>query len=156
MKKTAGLPMWGWVALAAAGGIAALVWFQRPKAPAAATPPTLAVDTTDSSSDQNAALLAQIRDLQGATSTPTTTKPATNDEWRRAAIEWINTAPNFAGTTPILAQIAITDYLAGKPIRGTWEDWTITAIMTGIGHDGKKIAPGIGAPPDPPNTPYQA
>lgn len=154
MKRTAGLPMWGWVALAGAAGIVALMWFQRGKSGAAAAAPTLAVDTSAGPNDQNAALLAQIRDLQGANSTPAATKATTNEEWLSNALAWFGRQPKFAGTTPVLAQIALNDYLAGKKIRGTWEEWTVNTVITGTNQLGQKFETGIGSPPSPPNTPF--
>lgn len=79
-SKMMGLPTWAWVALAAAGGIVALVWMQNRKG--SATPAT--TDTTRVpddqamvSTEQYESLLALLRDLQGGDSTsvtpPTTT-----------------------------------------------------------------------------------
>lgn len=74
--KFFGLPAWGWVAIAAAGGIGVYVWLQsRKKADS-----TVESGNPDSingpaqggyQSDVNQDLLAQIRDLQGSNSTPT-------------------------------------------------------------------------------------
>src|SRR6267378_6049056 len=153
MKRTAALPMWGCVALAGAAGIVALMWYQRGKSGAAAAAPTLAVDTSAGPNDQNAALLAQIRDLQGSQST-STAAPSTNDEWLTKALAWFARQPKFAGTTPVLAQIALQDYLAGKKIRGTWEEWTVNTVITGVNQNGQKFENGIGSPPSPPTTPF--
>lgn len=81
-------------------------------------------------------------------------KASTNDQWRRDALAWFGRQPKFAGTTPVLAQIAINDYLAGKRIRGTWEEWTVQTVITGTNQLGQHFEAGIGYPPDPPNTPF--
>lgn len=79
-KKIAGLPTWGWIALATAAGIAVAVYLQYRKKPAESTTTTQPSDGTDSinaqyASDINQQLLATIRDLQGDPSAPPTTTP---------------------------------------------------------------------------------
>lgn len=79
-RKVLGLPTWGWIAVAAAGGVVAYVWLQSRKKNAASTDSGATLDTSNGSSDPNGigayasdtdqALLAQIRDLQGQVSTP--------------------------------------------------------------------------------------
>lgn len=81
--------------------------------------------------------------------TPTTT----NEQWRSAALAWIARQPGNAGTTVLNAQIAVNDYLAGKPIPG-WEGWTIQTIITGTNQLGQHFEAGIGYPPNPPKTPF--
>jgi hypothetical protein len=73
-SKIGPLPMWGWVAIAAAGGIAALLWMQHRK-PAAQPTNTTEVQGPDSATvanlqDQLGTVLGQIRDLQGGSSKP--------------------------------------------------------------------------------------
>lgn len=75
-QKVAGLPTWGWLAIAGAAGVVAFLWIQRSRK-ATDTTGTTDSNSTDSgssdySSDVNQELLAQIRDLQGAPSTSTT------------------------------------------------------------------------------------
>lgn len=74
-RKIGGLPTWGWIAIAAAGGIAIYMYLQYRKNSAAST--TSSTDTSGTTapgytSDADQELLAQIRDLQGANSTATT------------------------------------------------------------------------------------
>src|SRR5882724_2781383 len=139
MKRTAGLPMWGWVALAGAAGIVALMWYQRGKAGAAAAAPTLAVDTSSGPNDQNAALLAQIRDLQGANSTATTT-PTTytnNAEWAKAALAWYVKPENKPKFGAQKMYYALQSWMNGGAI---WSDeWNEIGRML----------VGVGAPPEP-------
>lgn len=82
-KKMAGLPTWAWIALAAAGGIVALVWMQnRRKADdtgSSTASQGASGDDAVVSTEQYESLLALLRDLQGGDSTPvpgTTTPPA--------------------------------------------------------------------------------
>lgn len=138
-RRTAGIPGWGWVALAVAGGVVALLWLQSRKTAAPATTPAPAgTDTTGIADDQYQQLLAQLRDLQGAPSTPTT--PATptysnNSEWYQAAINWYRTAPNAKfGVVKMLT--ATNNWLTGQPV---WSDE--------LGEIQKMIV-AIGAPPD--------
>ena len=79
-------------------------------------------------------------------------KPTDNEGWRNAALAWIIRQPGNAGTTPIQAQVAINDYLAGRKL-GDWEVWTVQTIITGTNQQGKHFEAGIGYPPNPPNTP---
>lgn len=74
-KKIGGLPTWGWIALAAAGGIGFFMWRQNR---AASTASTATQDTSGTSAEglpteQYESLLALLRDLQGHGSTPATT-----------------------------------------------------------------------------------
>lgn len=80
-SKMMGLPTWAWIALAAAGGVVALVWIQNRRG---STPPTTDTsrvpdDQAVVSTEQYESLLALLRDIQGAPSTPTTptTTPTT-------------------------------------------------------------------------------
>jgi hypothetical protein len=78
-KKVLGLPTWGWIAVAAAAGVVGYVWLQSRKKNAASDSSGQTLDNSNGSSDPNGigayasdtdqALLAQIRDLQGAQST---------------------------------------------------------------------------------------
>lgn len=70
-QKMMGLPVWAWVALAAAGGIAFVVWRQS-RNKAAADPAAAPADqTAEGLSDyQFESLLAILRDIQGKNSTP--------------------------------------------------------------------------------------
>lgn len=77
-SKVGPLPVWGWVALAAAGGIAVLLWLQsRKKAAAPGDTSTAATGSVSPSTadvanlqDQLATVVSQIRDLQGGNSQP--------------------------------------------------------------------------------------
>ncbi len=73
--KLFGLPTWGWVALAGAGGVALLLWLQNRKN--AAPAPVQTMDTSNAGDSQIQDLQAelatvesQIRDVQGMPSTP--------------------------------------------------------------------------------------
>ena len=70
-KKMMGLPLWGWFALAAAGGIAFFVWRQKNAASTtAATTDTSNTDTANGlDQGQYESLLATLRDIQGSLST---------------------------------------------------------------------------------------
>lgn len=79
-KKLWGLPTWGWIAIAAAAGIGGFVWLQsRKKSSDDSSTDTTSDDSSVTnagySSDVDQGLLAQIRDLQGDTSTPTAATP---------------------------------------------------------------------------------
>lgn len=80
-KKMMGLPTWGWIAIAAAAGIGIAVYleYRRKSTPtAAATDDGTSGGTSDTdTSDTQQAILAQLRDLQGDTSTATTTTTLT-------------------------------------------------------------------------------
>jgi LysM repeat protein len=71
-KKMVGLPMWGWIALAAAGGVVALVWMQNHKSKTTDSSIQTPVDQNPEglSTDQYESLLALLRDIQGQPSTP--------------------------------------------------------------------------------------
>ena len=79
-QKMAGLPTWGWLAIAGAAGVVAFLWIQRSRK-ATDTSGDTADSNSDTStnagysSDVDQSLLAQIRDLQGqgSTTTPATT-----------------------------------------------------------------------------------
>lgn len=77
-KKLYGIPTWGWLAIAAAGGVAALVWMQSRKK--AATPATTANSGPTYAdgipTEQYESLLALLRDIQGQGSTSTTPPPS--------------------------------------------------------------------------------
>jgi len=53
-----------------------------------------------------------------------------NDQWAAAAFKWLNDRTGWSRIDPLTAQIAIRDYLAGKPL-GDWEKWTIDPILGG-------------------------
>lgn len=80
-QREAGLPRWGWITLAAAGGVLGLVWYQSHRA-AQATAGQQTVDTTAQGLDtgQYESLLAILRDLQGQPSQPTPT-PTPTSPW---------------------------------------------------------------------------
>lgn len=76
-KKVGPLPVWGWVGLAALGGLGYLWWRSHHKAAAstastATTTSTGATTSTDYAGEIST-LQAEIQQLQGATSTPATT-----------------------------------------------------------------------------------
>lgn len=78
--KVGPLPTWGWIALAAAGGIVAILWLRSRGANQPSTSDTSSVSpdsaTIGNLQDQLAVIASQIRDVQGGTSTPvTTTQP---------------------------------------------------------------------------------
>jgi len=70
-KKVAGLPTWGWIGIAAAGGVILLLWLQSRKSQAAPSTQDSSVPSTDQTGAIET-LASQIRDLQGAGSQPTT------------------------------------------------------------------------------------
>jgi hypothetical protein len=71
-SKMLGLPTWAWLALAAAGGIVALVWMQNRKGAAPAVDNTRVPDDQAMvSTEQYESLLALLRDQQGVPSTAT-------------------------------------------------------------------------------------
>lgn len=77
-SKIGPLPVWGWVALAAVGGVVVLLWLRsRNSAAAGSTTSTVSPDTATVANlqDQLATVTSQIRDLQGAGSVAT--NPAT-------------------------------------------------------------------------------
>jgi cytoskeletal protein RodZ len=83
--KMGPLPVWGWIALAAAGGVGVLLWLQSRKNAAAAgtTGTTTEVQGADAATvanlqDQLATVEAQIRDTQGSGSTAQPTAPNSN------------------------------------------------------------------------------
>src|SRR5258708_10264259 len=80
-KKMAGIPMWGWAAIAAAGTIVLVMWYKNKKS--SATAPTLDTSTLNQAggidTQQYETLLAQIRALQGESDT-VKPKPGENDE----------------------------------------------------------------------------
>lgn len=80
-RRMMGLPMWGWIAIAAAGGIVLILWYQNKKnnqpAPGANADVTGTDTTQGLATSQYEALLAQLRDLQGANSVPAT--PSSNN-----------------------------------------------------------------------------
>jgi len=75
-QKMAGLPVWAWVAIAAAGGIIFFVWRSR----SSSSPDTTSAASTDTGGEIDPAQLntiyAQIRDLQGQVSDGQDTTPA--------------------------------------------------------------------------------
>jgi hypothetical protein len=121
-KKLWGLPTWGWIAIAAAGGVVAFMWLQSRKAPAAASTTDPNSDGSASSgaqSDEIQSLLAQIRDMQGAPSTPI---PTTGD----------TTTPATGGTTTAVKPAAITGLRAYNVTRGLiYLDWNDAAGSRG-------------------------
>lgn len=72
--RIGGLPTWGWVAIAAAGGVVVLLWLRSRKTAAPTTP------TTDTSGNDIASELSvlqtEIQNLQGMGSLPTSPPPA--------------------------------------------------------------------------------
>jgi hypothetical protein len=72
-QKLGPLPVWAWIALAAAGGVVLLLWTQSRKSNSSDTA-TSPVDTATLGDNTGAleTLASQIRDLQGANSQPTT------------------------------------------------------------------------------------
>lgn len=73
-RKIAGLPAWGWIAVAAAAGIVGYVWLQSRKNDNTTQPTDNGTGgepgvSTQYASDVDQELLAQIRDLQGQNST---------------------------------------------------------------------------------------
>lgn len=84
-SKVGPLPVWGWVALAAAGGIAVLLWLQNRRTAAAAagagTNATTQVQGADAAQvaniqNQLSTVLSQIRDVQAMPLTPGPAGPA--------------------------------------------------------------------------------
>jgi hypothetical protein len=78
-NKLGPLPVWGWIALAAAGGIAAIVWL-RSRKPQDQQGNTTEVQGPDSATVQNLqdemqVVISQIRDLQGGGSIPPSQAP---------------------------------------------------------------------------------
>lgn len=152
-SKLYGVPLWGWMGIAGAAAIVIGLWLQSRKK--AAPAPTMPTDTSafaGPDTGQWEAIMAQIRDLQGKPSTTPTTTPATNEfennaAWYKAALAWFGRQPNYAGTTPMAAQIALNDYLQGKPL-GLWEQWTVNTVITGTNQKGQKFEKGIGSPPE--------
>lgn len=78
--KLWGLPTWGWIAIAAAGGIGLFVWLQSRKKNSTSDTSNPSNDQQGGSgqydSDEVQSLLAQIRDYQGQLSTPDPATPA--------------------------------------------------------------------------------
>jgi hypothetical protein len=70
-QKMGGLPVWAWVAIAAAGGIVFFVWRSKSSSTTASTADT-STDNSDAEANslsQLAVLESQIRDIQGDVST---------------------------------------------------------------------------------------
>lgn len=86
-------------------------------------------------------------------SAPGVNKFSSNDQWLQAALAWFGSQPGYAGTNPTTAQIALRDYLDGKPL-GLWEQWTVNTVITGTNQLGHNFGPGIGSPPDVPAVRY--
>lgn len=83
-SKLGPLPVWGWVAIAAAGGVVLLLWLQsRKNAAAAATPApnVIGPDTAEVQNlqDQFGVISSQIRNLQGGGSVATSNSPSTSN-----------------------------------------------------------------------------
>jgi LysM domain len=78
-SKVMGLPVWGWVAVAAAGGIVLLMWLQNRKSKTAAPTDTSGTpayaDLSGLTTEQYESLLALLRDIQGNTSVPAPAGP---------------------------------------------------------------------------------
>lgn len=82
-QKVGPLPAWGWIAIAAAGGVGLLLWLQSRKASAAAASqqqPSVDVQGADAATvanlqDQLATVVSQIRDLQGGNSSSSPSTP---------------------------------------------------------------------------------
>jgi hypothetical protein len=106
-KKLWGLPTWGWIAIAAAGGIAAVVYLQYRKKGAAASTASDTSTSADSTggtngsydSDYDQELLATIRDLQGSTSTATTSSTATSTLAAPTNLKFTSVTPTHAFIT---------------------------------------------------------
>lgn len=91
--KMMGLPVWAWVALAAAGGITFFVWRQgKNKDTATTTAPPVDQDPQGLSTEQYESLLAVIRDLQGQSpeggDTPPVTTPPGKEPTAHPVIPW--------------------------------------------------------------------
>lgn len=151
--KMYGVPLWGWIGIAGAAAIVIGLWLQsRKKAAPAPTTDTSTFAGPDTG--QWEAIMTQIRDLQGQPSTPATTTSdvADNATWYKNALAWWS-KEGYKGTTPLHVQIALNDYLTGKPL-GAWEQWVVnTAIQGGEVTDWNtkkqvKYGTGIGAPPE--------
>lgn len=133
-KKIAGLPTWGWIAIAAAGGIGLYVWLQSRKS-AAPTGDTL--DNSNGSSDPNGigayasdtdqALLAQIRDLQGAQST------ATGDDTSSTPSPVALVAPENLRATTVTGVVIVLTWDGVEGARGYDISWTDQQNHTGSG-----------------------
>lgn len=79
-SKMMGLPVWAWVALAAAGGITFFIWRQKKSSADTITPQPVVDSESLVSTEQYESLLALLRDLQGQGAgeegdTPPTTVP---------------------------------------------------------------------------------
>src|SRR5436309_167365 len=76
-QKVGGLPMWGWVGLAASAGIVVMVWRQRGKK----TEPTPSqqqpiVEASGLATEQASSIYSLLRTLQGTPSTPLPAPPS--------------------------------------------------------------------------------
>lgn len=108
-EKLWGLPTWGWVAIAAAGGVVMLLWLQNRKKGDSAPQQTLTTPSADSADVQDlqsqlATIEAQIRDLQGGGSTP-----APGDDG--------------SGTTPPVPATDDGSVVGGRNVQGYFEAW---------------------------------
>lgn len=146
-KRVAGMPMIAWIAVAAAGGVVFLLWRRSKNNASASSAQTM---TPVNTGIQGPDLASIISSLQGPTST--STMPETNDDWMRKALQWISDKQSQGvGVTPVVAQVALNDYLNGKPL-GQWEQWTVNTVITGTNQNGKNFGQGIGPPPNVPTT----
>lgn len=102
-QKMMGLPVWAWVALAAAGGIAFVVWRQsRNKATADDTTAPTTTDAQGLDVEQYESLLALLRDLQGQNSVPAEGGDTPNSDDPTTQLPGSGTpgAPHPTGPTP--------------------------------------------------------
>lgn len=74
-SKMAGIPMWGWAAIAAAGGIVIVMWWRSRKPSQSNANAATAYDASGLSTEQYESLLALLRDIQGNTARPKKAKP---------------------------------------------------------------------------------
>lgn len=102
-QKMMGLPVWAWVALAAAGGIAFVVWRQSRNKAADDTATAPADQTAEGLSDyQFESLLAVLRDIQGKNSVPIEGGDTPNSDDPTTQLPGSGTpgAPHPTGPTP--------------------------------------------------------
>jgi hypothetical protein len=148
-KRVAGMPTYAWMGVAAAGGVVILLWWRSrgsSQSQSTSGQTMTPVDTGIQGSD----LASIISTLQGPSST--STMPETNDDWERKALQWVSERQTQGvGVTPVVAQVALSDYLNGKPL-GEWEQWTINTIITGTNQNGKNFGQGVGPPPNVPTS----
>jgi len=168
--KVGPLPTWGWIAIAAAGGIGVLLWLQhrRSAAQPTGTNNTVAVQGADAATvsnlqDELQTAFAQIRDLQsGQASTPAPSAPTTAPSPAnpfptpgQSPASYHNTGPLKQGTT--LQDLAKLYW--GDPALASVLYYTNTATIEEAAHKagyassngGQILIPGINleVPPKP-------